>query len=1750
MNLFPSRGVSFACVSLFLILACMAPRIAAQGQKLDVQGAPLVFEPNRGQVPGTYQFLARRSGMESLYLADGMDIFVPQSKSAMARLRMRWVEANPKTVVEGEERLPGRSNYLWGSDESRWLRGIPQFGRIRYKKIYSGIDLLFHGSGYQLENDFLVEAGADPSQIALHFDRPARVAASGELEVDLGESKIYFRRPIAYQESGTNREEVSAKFILAAEGEVKFEVGEYDRHRELVIDPVFGFSTYLGGTGNDQITAVTADKNGNIYVTGHTISAAFPLVNPEQSSCPGCSGLKPNAFVSKLDPTGHTLLYSTYIGGSNGDFGAAIVLDSKGNILVAGVSGSSDFPHAGAVPAVTCQINASCYFVASLKADGSALNYSGLVGGSQGPGTPGNNGALAVDPAGNAYLTGITGDPNFQLTPGTLGPPPTSFFFPLMFVLKVDPTGKLVYSTTIPGTAPQDSTKPNNNNFLASGIAVNSNGEVTTAGTAGPGLPVTSGVLQSTFPNAANDGAGFLMQLNSTATAVNYATYIPGTDGVGGFVVDSQGNSYVTGNTSETNLPVSANAYQKTLIPGINCTCNAGYILKLDGQGKSVLAATYLSGTPLIGNEGTSFTGLALDSKSNVLVGGVTASPDFPLKNPFVSILPFSSLVLAQTTPDLSTLLFGSFLSGPDLLGGSQFGGVAVDPQDKAIVVGETNSTSFPTTPNSFEPTGTQQNPFPDLFISKLDLAIPAPSVCLSSTFIDFGSLLPNTSTSQALTVTNCGNAPLQLSAVRSSVATVTAAQSCGSVAPSGSCSVQLTFTPTDVTTTAGTLTLTDNAAVGQQTMPFTGKGGLPNVSIPGTFATSDLLVGTHGEGAISFLNQGGGNWIVSQVTATGDFTVDNHCTAPLPPFFPFPISGGPPFCFIGVIFAPTQVGQRTGTLTITDNAMGSPHVVALSGNGLTAYATPSISAIGATPNDAKQPTLNIQGTNFFPASQVLVGGTPRETLYGDQQSLSAVLTAADLAQIGEVGVTVVNPAPGGGISNVYTGTIYSVMRNLAIQHSVFDPKSGLLYGTVAASAAANANQVVVVDPAAGKVMHAWSVGNGPNQITISSDGTLLYVGLDGDKKVAQVSLPSGTVNFAVGLGTDPTSQTALIAEALAVLPSQPHAWVVTPCTIQGSPCERGVAVFDDAMERPTSVPPSPFPTVQLDEMLFLGNDATKLYGASLGLSPPMFYQLAINNAGITPAQDFSDVSSPSLSGGSLDTDGTSIYVSNGRVVDPATLTIKSTFTGIPGAPFATTTTGATSSELIVTQTPGMKVDAAVSRIYFAGQAPIGLNGNFLSNDVFAIDAFDLVKQQLQGTILMPELTGSPQMFRWGSNGLGLAGLNGVFLLRTSLTSGTTPAPQFFVTGLSPARVQADSGDLALTISGSGFAAGDAVTVNGTAVNATVSSGSQIIATIPAALLTTPGDIPILITDTAKHVGNLELVVTPAPSPVAALSATALTFAAQIVNTASASQSVTITNNGTMALLVSGVSVSGDFSESNNCISVVAGTSCAIAVVFKPTAGGTRSGVLTINDNDASKSQTVTLSGVGSDIQIGGAGSAGTSATVTAGQPASYSLSVAPAGGFTGLVTFSCSNLPQNAACSINPPSVNLTTGSVSVAVTISTSQQQAALAGHGDERIMGGGSWLALLVLLPLYGLRNGVRGSKALGWVFVLVILLGGAMGAGCGGGSSGGGSPTPTPPVTTSVTPQGTYTVSFTATSASAGVSKTIPLTLVVQ
>ena len=1146
---------------------------------------PLTFERNEGQAPRQYRFLSRHGGIEALFSADGIDFMVPGESQEVRRLEMRPMPAANDTSVEAEEPLTGRANYLRGQQADKWITAVPTFGQLRYTGMFPGIDLLFHGdaSGHQLEHDFVVAPGANPMSIRFvvrHADAVS-LAVNGDLVIEVAGGKLLFHRPLAYQDSHKGRELVEAAFHVSSKSVVSFAIGKYDHARSLTIDPVLDFATYLdGSSGRDTIRSITSDANGNVYVTGSTSSTDFPIANAFQPECGGCGSIAPKSdvFIAKFDPTGHTLIYSTYLGGSDVDEGHSIAVDGNGNVVVAGTTQSTDFPSAGKLSSTNACCNRMVNFIASLDAGGAILRYSGTLGQTSyfDDNYPRALRASRVtfDSQGNAYVAGKTNDGNFPVTAGAYGGPVTPGpAEDTLFIAKVKTDGALGYAATIPERPSQ--AIGSIQAIDLGNIAVDQTGAVTLGGTAADNLTTTAGTLSPTFPKSPipdSVSVGFALKLNPAGSALLFSTYLPGTGKVIDVALDSSNNIYLVGSTFETTLPVSTNAFQKTKTGSTSIYVSSGFVFKLSSDGMKALGATYYGGVTPDETGSTYVQGLAVDGKGNVTIAGSTGAADLPVRNPLISLetgalisQADSDLFIAQLSPDLSTLQFGSFLNAKD--GGVQFDALANDSNGRILVAGGTSSFAFPTTTGSFQPRAPTQesNSFsskPLNVIASIDLSIPAPSVCFDTANVSFGGVLVNTIGYATVNVMNCGNAPLTLSGVTSSDPTVTAAENCSIVTPGGACQIQLAYAPLTTANVTGTLTLSGNMAISPQLLTFSGSGGSPDVFLPDSFTFDDLLVGQSAWSGFALDNEGNGNFILKSATISGDFKIIyNDCNTPLPPTA---------ICTINFQFSPTAVGTRTGVLTLTDNMGTGVQTIPLTGNGITTAPAPTLTQFPAILMGST--TARINGTGFLPNTTVLWNGSPRTTYYVSGSHVNIDLLATDTQQLGEAQVVVTTPAPGGGTSAPSVATLYNEFKNIQIKNEVFEPHAQLIYATVSKDSSTYANSVVAIDPVSMQVVKTIPTGNSPNAIAVSDDGSLLYVGLDDTYSVTRISLPGGAQNFTLILPSPDVAQYSnLTASALTVVPGHPRTWLAGLCQ-NAFPCGVGIAVFDDATVRPTMV--------------------------------------------------------------------------------------------------------------------------------------------------------------------------------------------------------------------------------------------------------------------------------------------------------------------------------------------------------------------------------------------------------------------------------------------------------------------------------------------------------------------------------------------------------------------------------------------------
>ena len=697
--------------------------VSKQSVKKSLAQLPSVFEENVGQADARAKFISRGARHTLLLGAGGVTLALrkgsEQEGSGVASLsrapgenarerrapepsfqlvNMQFVGANPRPEMAGEGALKSKVNYFIGRDSSKWRTGIGMFAGVRYRNLYPGVDLLFHGGGDggRLEYDFVLAPGADYRNVRLSFEGAdsLSIGKDGKLLLHTKAGTISQSAPVIYQQLNGVRRQVAGSYVLRGRREVGFRVGEYDRSAPLVIDPVLVYSTYfftsyemavdaagaiyvvgtaeyfggdlpttpgafqtmrrgsndafvakldasgtslsyltyLGGSTGDPIdsergNSIAVDAAGNAYVTGSTYINDFPVTNAFQTT----NGGGGDAFITKLNPTGSALIYSTYLGGNNSEWGNSIALDAAGAAYVAGGTNSPNFPVKNALQ--PAKKNGEDLFLTKLAPDGKSLEYSTYIGGNEYE--PGFDARVLVDATGAAYLAASTASRDYPVTPGAYqqtSKTPEGFFDWDVVVTKFAPAGtSLVYSTYLGGTESE----------IVYGVALDAAGQLHLAGaTFSEDFPLQN-PLYSTARNP--QGNGYLTKLNATGTGLVYSTYLSGTprdvcrsrvlseiifcggEYAAGLATDDAGNAYVTGNTISADFPVPADSFQ----PSPNGESDA-YVIKLNPAGQA-LYSTRLGGGSYEGGADL----YVRPSGGLIYLLGFTSSDDFPTVNPY-----------------------------------------------------------------------------------------------------------------------------------------------------------------------------------------------------------------------------------------------------------------------------------------------------------------------------------------------------------------------------------------------------------------------------------------------------------------------------------------------------------------------------------------------------------------------------------------------------------------------------------------------------------------------------------------------------------------------------------------------------------------------------------------------------------------------------------------------------------------------------------------------------------------------------------------------------------------------------------------------------------------------------------------------------------------------------------------------------------------------------------------------------------
>lgn len=681
---------------------------------------PLSFVPNGGQTDPDVRYTSQAGGV-SFWFTSTEAVYSFAGKDEGVTLRLAFLGGNPAPAIEGTAALPGKVNYLLGNDPSAWKTGLPTYGELVYRELWPGIDLAFRGQAGTLSYEFRVAPGADPSDIRLQYRGPDSVVlgAAGDLLLSTAFGTISDAAPVAHQMVGGQRVPVESGYQLAG-ADYGFELAGYDRSRALVIgsghdspyplviNPGLVYSSYLGGPGTSNFfcecgRSIAVDAQVHAFISGQALEGFPTTAGAFQEDIggtgKGASGV--DAFVAEFDPGASgsgSLLYATYLGGSETDASPSIAVRDNGNVIVGIGTNSVDFP----VTATAFQtvLPGGGFDAAIVELDLSAsgsdvLVYSSYLGGSRFDGGP----AVAVGAGSQAVARLRTRSKDFPITADAFQ---TVYgggdLDAAVAVLDTSASGaaSLVYSTYLGGSGSDGAT--------TGGLAVDGQGHVFLADTTDSGdFPVTSGAYQATKSGGFD---AYVAELDPAVPGSNgllYSTYLggAGTDAAPALALGAASHVVVSGRTSSTDLPITGSAFQATYGGG----SSDSFVAELDPAVSGAVGLVY---STYLGGSGTDVgEGLAVDGDGHPVAVGTTSSANFPVtRAAFLRSFGGSrDAFVAELNPAAAgkrSLVYSSYLGGSSSDRGV---GVAVDDLGRGYVTGDTTSTNFPVTGAAFQST-------------------------------------------------------------------------------------------------------------------------------------------------------------------------------------------------------------------------------------------------------------------------------------------------------------------------------------------------------------------------------------------------------------------------------------------------------------------------------------------------------------------------------------------------------------------------------------------------------------------------------------------------------------------------------------------------------------------------------------------------------------------------------------------------------------------------------------------------------------------------------------------------------------------------------------------------------------------------------------------------------------------------------------------------------------------------------------
>jgi gliding motility-associated-like protein len=659
-----TRSTCFVFLCLFSLAGLLLPfSLKAGNAKLD-------FVENKNQWPAVVEYQAKIPGGE-VYLTKTGFRYSFYSQADIRRIHdqmlkdpfgadsarvschsidVQFTGASMASIIEGKHRRNYNHNYFLGNDPSRWASSVPVFEEVVYKSIYQGIDLLVYSSETSFKYDFVIAPGADPGKIVLQYKGAIPLIKYGKLNLETSVNTISEVIPVAFQVINGVQHKVSCRFKLLGNGKVSFDIpGKYDNRYPLTIDPILVFATYSGSVGVTYGYSATYDTSGNSYAAGTIFTTGWPVtVGAFQQSFVGST----DVAINKYNPTGTSLIYSTYYGGSHFDRPNSLLANDAGELIVCGSTKSVDFP---VTPGSYDQTfnGQRDIFLGRINANGSVLSASTFIGGSDEDGInypaanygDENRCDISLEPNGEVNVVSCTRSFNFPTTAGVFQPTWGGGQQDGCIFRMNSSFSSLLWSTLIGGNntdALFSFTRDGQGNFVIAGSSGSSN------------YPTTPGVIHANLQGSVD---GIVSIINNNATALLYSTYLGTTSNDLCFKIqmDLDGSIVVCGQTSGQ-YPISTGAY---------FAYQGGVFFdRLMPDLTASIRSTRLIPSGIIP------TAFFLDSCSNIYLCGwngipfLPTTPDAFQPYPLPSTLPtsFGSFYLSIYDPTFSTLKYATFL--------------------------------------------------------------------------------------------------------------------------------------------------------------------------------------------------------------------------------------------------------------------------------------------------------------------------------------------------------------------------------------------------------------------------------------------------------------------------------------------------------------------------------------------------------------------------------------------------------------------------------------------------------------------------------------------------------------------------------------------------------------------------------------------------------------------------------------------------------------------------------------------------------------------------------------------------------------------------------------------------------------------------------------------------------------------------------------------------------------------------------